>query len=144
MRYKSALSLRLCALRVLRVYLERRKEFVRQGKDDCLWLRKVDGLSRDLRGLIKDSHRWSNDSVNVICFPHQLKKLAVYYSCKYFNKAEVSLPGIVGNSSWNTLKDNYLGEVPPLRCICVLPLGTVDPAKLRGLRRQSFLIDMFL
>ena len=136
MKSRSALSLRLCPLRVLTVYLERRKGFIRQEKDNCLWLRKIDGLSRDLRDLIKDSRRWSNEPVNVICFPHQLKKLAVSYSYKYFNRAEVSLPGIVGNSSLNTLKDNYLGEVPPLRCICVLPLGTVDPAKLRGRRRH--------
>ena len=136
MKSRSALSLRLCPLRVLSCYLERRKDVVRQDKDDCLWLRKIDGLSRDLRGLIKASRRWSNEPAEVICFPHQLKKLAVSYSFKYFSKAEMSLPGIVGNSSWKTLKDNYLGDVPPLRCTCVLPLGTVDPAKLRGRRRQ--------
>ena len=136
MKSRSALSLRLCPVRVLNCYLERRKEVIRQDKDDCLWLRKIDGLSRDLRGLIKDSRRWSNEPANVICFPHQMKKLAVSYCVKYFNQAERSLPGIVGNSSWTTLKENYLGEVPPLRCICVLPLGTVDPAKLRGRRRQ--------
>ena len=135
MKSRSALSLRLCPLRVLSCYLERRKDVVRQDKDDCLWLRKIDGLSRDLRGLIKASRRWSNEPAEVICF-HQLKKLAVSYCFKYFSKAEMSLPGIVGNSSWKTLKDNYLGDVPPLRCTCVLPLGTVDPAKLRGRRRQ--------
>ena len=46
----STLSRRLCPLRVLEVYLERRKDFVRQDKSDCLWRRKTVGLSRDLRG----------------------------------------------------------------------------------------------
>ena len=77
MKSRRALSLRLCPLRVLTVYLERRKGLVRQGKDNCLWLRKIDGLSRNLRGLIKDSRNWSKEPAKVICFPHQLKKLAV-------------------------------------------------------------------
>ena len=33
------------------MFSERRKDFVHQDKDNCLWLRKIDGLSRDLRGL---------------------------------------------------------------------------------------------
>ena len=124
--------MKLCSLRFLKVYLNRRDEIFCRGKDDFLWLRKVEGLSQDLRKIIKESRRWSNDLLSVIYFPHQLEKFAVSYICKYFHKpeGEESFPKNVGNVSWYTLKDNYLGEVPSLRCICVLPLGTVDPAKL--------------
>ena len=92
--------------------------------------------TRDLRKIIKESRRWSNNSVNAIYFPHQLKKFVVTHSCKYFNKHKYSLPEILGSASWNTLKENYLGEVPPLRCICVLPLGMLDSTKLRSWRKQ--------
>ena len=64
-----------------------------------------------------------------VCYPHQMKKLAVSYSHKYFGKTEKLLPKVVGNYSWGTLKDNYLGEVPSLKVACVLPLGTFKPPR---------------
>ena len=76
-----------------------RNEDFYPGKCNYLWLRKVDGLSRDLRNIIKESRRRSNDSVNVIYLPHQLNKFVVSYRCKYFHKPEDLLPEIVGNVS---------------------------------------------
>ena len=129
MNAKSSKNLRLCPHRVLKVYLERRKSVTNHSNDDCLWLFGKESLAASLRLLIKSSRRHFSESVNIIIYPHQTKKLAVSYSWKYFHNAEKYLPARVGNKSSKTLKSSYLGNVSDLRTICVLPLGTVRPRR---------------
>ena len=126
---KSRKNLRLCPHRVLKVYLERRKSVTNHSNNDCLWMLGKESLAASLRLLIKSSRRHFSESVNIIIFPHQTKKLAVSYSWKYFHNAEKYLPARVGNKSSKTLKSSYLGNVSDLRTICVLPLGTVRPQR---------------
>ena len=119
---------RLCPFLTLQAYLKRRDDFCNPVDDNGLWICKDKGaLARLLKDTLFKSRRWCSLGTNIVCYPHQMKKLAVSYSYKYFVKAEKLLPKVVGNYSWGTLKDNYLGEVPSLKVACVLPLGTFKP-----------------
>ena len=124
----SSLDKRLCPFLTLQAYLKRRDDVCNPVDDNCLWLCKNKGaLARLLKDTLFKSRKWGSLGTNIVCYPHQMKKLAVSYSHKYFAKAEKLLPKVVGNYSWGTLKDNYLGEVPSLKVACVLPLGTFKP-----------------
>ena len=127
----SSLDRRLCPLLTLQAYLKRRGDFCNPEDDNCLWVCKDKGaLARLLKNTLFMSRRWCSAGTNIVCYPHQMKKLAVSYSHKYFGKTEKLLPKVVGNYSWGTLKDNYLGEVPSLKVACVLPLGTFKPPRV--------------
>ena len=126
---KSSRSRRLCPTRVLEVFLERRKSLVNSSNDNCLWIHGLEYLSSCVRLLIRDARKHFSENPNILIYPHQTKKLAVSYCWRYFSDAEKVLPKRVGNQSAKTLKKSYLGEVPPLRTICVLPLGTVRPPR---------------
>ena len=122
---------RLCPFLTLQAYLKRRGDFCNPVDDNCLWLCKDKGaLARLLKNTLFMSRRWCSAGTNIVCYPHQMKKLAVSYTHKYFDKAEKLLPKVVGNFCWGTLKENYLGEVPSLKVACVLPLGTFKPPRV--------------
>ena len=124
----SSLDKRLCPFLTLQAYLKRRNDVCNPVDDNGLWLCKDKGaLARLLKDTLFKSRKWGSLGTNIVCYPHQMKKLAVSYSYKYFVKAEKLLPKVVGNYSWGTLKENYLGEVPSLKVACVLPLGTFKP-----------------
>ena len=79
---------------------------------------------------MRASRRYWGLNVNIVMFPHQTKKLAISYCYKYFAPNIKRLPKITGNKSLGVVKRSYCRTVPNLRCPVVLPLGTVDPARL--------------
>ena len=68
--------------------------------------------------------------VNIVMFPHQTKKLAIFTVLSIFLLYIKKLTNIKGNKSLGVVKRGYCRTVPNLRCLVVLPLGTVNPARL--------------
>ena len=129
-RSVSRRGLRLCPLKIYRAYLVRRERVTNHLNDGCLWVLNKEGLAQSFRTLVKASRRHWGMNVNIVMFPHQTKKLAISYCYKYFSPSIKKLPKITGNKSLGVVKRSYCRTVPNLRCPVVLPLGTVDPARL--------------
>ena len=110
-----------------------------QGQHPLLWAHPTDRLPLNVRkltklfiNLVRDALRDAGLPFRVKIGPHQMRKFAASLSIKHGQNEDI-VRELMGFSSVNILRKNYVAGVPPLNIACVLPGGPYFPQGTSGM-----------
>ena len=130
-------DLSLCPIRAYRIYFAVSCTWLppvaAQDPLRCLWVQPgnpapltIRKLTRLFIDVVKDALLEAGLSTAISIGPHQMRKLGASHS-KNVGHDENLMKRVMGFSSLNILRKNYIAGVPPLNIACVLPGGPYFP-----------------
>ena len=117
----------LCPVRAFSIYYRRRAKLVSRRYGHRLWPYGLCRISFLIKRLIKNALKWKGKNYNIPIGPHQVRKLAVSLSWKYFRCSEMQLYKKVGSFSMKVPYKNYIRNVDNVKFSCVVPMGVLHP-----------------